>query len=46
MEQWRADNPRGNRPPHEYTLEEYGLTEDGIKEAFTDYRKTFIEPRL
>ena len=46
MEQWRADNPRGNRPPHEYTLEEYGLTEDGIKEAFADYRKTFIEPRL
>ena len=46
MEQWRADNPREKRPPHEYTLEEYGLSEEGIKSDFADYRKAFIEPRL
>lgn len=46
MEKWRADNPRDKRPPHEYTLEQYGLTEEGIKEAFADYRAKFIEPRL
>ena len=46
MEQWRADNPREKRPPHEYTLEEYGLSEEGIKADFAEYRKTFIEPRL
>ncbi len=46
MEQWRVDNPRDKRPPHEYTLSDYGLTEDGIKTAFGPYRKKFIEPHL
>ena len=46
MEQWRLDNPRDKRPPHEYSLEEYGLTEEGIKAAFAPYREQFIEPRL
>jgi len=45
MEQWRVDNPRDNRPPHQYTLEEYGLTEEGIKAAFADYRAAYIENR-
>ncbi len=43
MEGWRADNPRDKRPPHEYTMSDYGLTEDGIKTAFSDYRARFIE---
>ena len=43
MEQWRADNPRDKRPKHEYTLAEYGLTEEGIREAFAEYRARFIE---
>jgi hypothetical protein len=46
MEKWRADNPREKRPPHEYTLKDYGLTEEGIKAAFAGYREQFIEPRL
>ncbi|MFK7895998.1 MAG: sulfotransferase [Myxococcota bacterium] len=46
MEQWRVDNPRDKRPPHEYTLSDYGLTEEGIKTAFGPYRKDFIEPHL
>lgn len=45
MEQWRVDNPRDNRPPHQYTLAEYGLTEEGIKAAFADYRAAYIENR-
>jgi hypothetical protein len=43
MEQWRLDNPRDKRPAHEYTLSEYGLTEEGIKEAFAEYRARYIE---
>ena len=43
MEQWRTDNPRDKRPPHEYTLAQYGLTEEGIKEAFKEYRAAFID---
>ena len=43
MEQWRADKPRDKRPKHEYTLAEYGLTEEGIREAFAEYRARFIE---
>ncbi|MAG30966.1 MAG: sulfotransferase [Deltaproteobacteria bacterium] len=46
MEKWRTDNPRDKRPPHEYSLAEYGLTEEGIKEAFAAYRAQFIEPRI
>ena len=45
MEQWRLDNPRDKRPAHEYTLSEYGLTEEGIKEAFAEYRARYIEGR-
>lgn len=43
MEQWRVDNPRDKRPKHEYSLAEYGLTEEGIREAFAEYRARFIE---
>jgi len=46
MEQWRSDNPRDKRPPHQYALADYGLTEAGIKAAFAAYREKFIEPRL
>ncbi len=45
MESWRADHPRGERPPHEYSLEDYGLTEAGIKDAFSAYRAKYIVPR-
>jgi hypothetical protein len=45
MEKWRTDNPRDGRPPHEYTLSEYGLSEEGIKAAFAGYRAEYIEPR-
>jgi len=44
METWQAAHPRGQRPAHEYSLEEYGLTEQGIKDAFAGYRARFIEP--
>ncbi|MBJ18554.1 MAG: sulfotransferase [bacterium] len=46
MEKWRVDNPRDGRPPHKYTLSEYGLTEDGIKAAFAAYREQYIELRI
>jgi hypothetical protein len=46
MEQWRLDHPRDKRPPHEYRLADYGLTEAGIKAAFAAYREQYIEPRL
>ena len=45
MEKWRTDNPRDGRPPHQYTLSEYGLSEEGIKAAFAGYRAQYIEPR-
>ena len=45
MEAWQTAHPRGERPKHDYSLEEYGLTEDGIKNAFSGYRSRFIEAR-
>jgi hypothetical protein len=46
FEVWLRDNRRDKRPPHEYTLAEFGLTESEIRAEFADYRRRFIEPRL
>lgn len=43
---WLQDNRRDKRPPHDYTLEEFGLSEAKIRSDFAAYRKRFIEPRL
>ncbi len=45
LEQWLRDNRRDKRPPHEYTLEEFGMTEAQIRSDFAEYRRRFIEPR-
>ena len=37
--------PRDKRPPHDYSLADYGLTEAGIAAAFSEYRERFIESR-
>jgi hypothetical protein len=42
MRAFMATNPREGRPPHQYTLEEFGLTADGIARDFADYRARFI----
>ncbi len=44
MERWLRDNARENRPPHEYTLEKFGLTREGIEREFAAYRERFILP--
>jgi len=44
MEKWLVDNARDKRPAHDYSLEEFGLSEAGIKADFADYRSRFIEP--
>jgi len=46
FETWLANNRREKRPPHEYTLAEFGLTEAEIRADFADYRRRFVEPRL
>jgi hypothetical protein len=42
MRAFMATNPREGRPPHQYTLEEFGLTADGIARDFDEYRKRSI----
>jgi hypothetical protein len=42
---WLRDNRRDKRPPHEYTLAEFGLDEARIRSEFAEYRRRFIEPR-
>ena len=37
-----ATNPREGRPPHLYSLEEFGLTAAGIERDFAAYRERFI----
>jgi len=44
MSVWLAENDRSNRPAHHYTLAEFGFTESGLAEAFTEYRERHILP--
>jgi hypothetical protein len=46
LERWLASNRRDKRPPHDYTLAEFGLDEGRIRSDFAEYRRRFIEPRL
>jgi hypothetical protein len=36
-------NPRENRPSHNYTLEQFGLSEADIKMRFHEYRKRHLD---
>jgi len=42
MAQWQRDNPRDARPPHEYTLEEFGFTEQYLADLFGEYRTRHV----
>ncbi|MBJ22430.1 MAG: sulfotransferase [bacterium] len=42
QQSWLADNRRDLRPPHDYTLEMFGYTEEGLKETYRQYRERFI----
>ncbi|MFI5047186.1 MAG: sulfotransferase family protein [Acidimicrobiia bacterium] len=41
MAQWALDNRRGSRGEHRYTPEDYGLTDEGIRDAFRSYTETY-----
>ncbi|MEM8498608.1 MAG: sulfotransferase [Pseudomonadota bacterium] len=45
MEHHREANKREDRPLHEYTLEEYGYTEDGIRGLYKHYCEVFIDAK-
>jgi len=42
MQQWLEENGRDKRPPHAYTLEEFGYTEPGLAAEFAEYRERHI----
>ena len=37
MDAYMAANPKGKHGKHDYSLERYGLTREGVHEAFADY---------
>jgi hypothetical protein len=39
-----ADNPKGKHGRHSYSLEEYGLTKEGVRERFRDYIERYDIP--
>jgi hypothetical protein len=43
MRAWVEANPREHRPPHEYSMETFGLTREAIEREFADYRARFID---
>lgn len=44
IHRWRAENPKGRRGTHEYSLEEYGLDRDVVAAAFATYTERFAIP--
>ena len=42
MRRWLAQNAREDRPPHEYTLADFGLAREQIERDFAEYRERFI----
>jgi hypothetical protein len=42
MRQWSQENARERRAAHEYTLEEFGFTRDGLASDFAEYRERHI----
>jgi Sulfotransferase family len=43
MERWLASDARAKGPAHQYTAEQFGLTERAIRDAFADYMARFID---
>jgi hypothetical protein len=44
MDGYMAANPKGKHGAHDYTLERYGLTREGVHEAFADYIERYRIP--
>lgn len=44
MHRWMEANRREDRGAHEYSMEEYGLSEAQLKRDFADYRARYVEP--
>jgi hypothetical protein len=41
IEEWRDKNRRDDRAVHEYSLEQFGYTEDFLKAEFKEYRDRY-----
>ncbi|MFN8626952.1 MAG: sulfotransferase [Candidatus Binatia bacterium] len=44
MRWWVEENRRDKRAPHEYTLDMFGLTAEGLRSSFAEYRRRYIAP--
>jgi len=41
MQAYFADNPQGKHGKHSYTLEEFGLTKEQVRERYREYSRRF-----
>jgi hypothetical protein len=42
MSRWQDFNRRELRPPHQYTLDQFGFSEEGLQQQFRVYRERFF----
>ena len=42
MQRWIAGNPQNKHGVHRYRLEDFGYTEEGLRQDFTEYRSRYI----
>ena len=43
MQEWAVENARDKRPLHDYTLEKFGFTSEGLAADFAEYQARFID---
>ena len=46
MEDWIEANRREDRAPHQYALEDFGLTRQQVEQDFATYRAKFLTPQV
>mgnify|MGYP006113936251 FL=1 len=42
VDKWLKKNSRDQRPPHEYSLSKFGLSEEQIKRDYAEYRHRYL----
>src|SRR3546814_7626884 len=43
MAEWIEANKREDRAPHQYSIEDFGLTRERVEDTFRAYREAFLE---
>ena len=44
MRAWLVEDEKAHQGGHDYSAEQFGLSDDGIRDAFAEYRQQHLSP--